>query len=553
MRDAEGFDCDYAVIGSGFGGAVSALRLAEQGHRVLVLEQGRRIGPDEIAEAKTRPSRLLWLPWLGFRGFFWQRVFRHVGIIGGAGVGGGSLVFAGVLVEPRRAFFRDPAWSHLGVDWESELGDHYATAARMLGRATNPALGRMDEHLRATAEAMGVSDTFGPVPLAMHFGAPGQESPDPYFQGEGPTRTACRFCGGCLTGCEYGSKNSLDHNYLHLARRRGAAIRPEHQVTAITPVGDGYELTTRHPWRPWVRRPVLRARQVVLAAGVLGTLELLFRNRDELGTLPHVSPMLGRRVRTNSEAITAVLADDVDAELNVDGPAVSSDFYPDERTHVTQNRMAANQGFMRLMLGPLVDGIDPRRRARRTVARLIARPAATWRLLTARGFVRRLAAFTVMQHEDNELAFRYTRTPIAPWRRGLRSVGVPGRQAPTYLPVANEVARRFADAVGGQPLNMLVESVGNRSVTAHILGGCPMGAGPEDGVIDTDHEVFGHPGLFVVDAAAIGANLGVNPSLTITALAERFASRRPGPATPLGWGTDRRGGSPEGTPTGPST
>jgi cholesterol oxidase len=266
---------------------------------------------------------------------------------------------------------------------------------------------------------------------------------------------------------------------------------------------------------------------VVLAAGVLGTLELLFRNRDELGTLPRVSPVLGHRVRTNSEAITAVLADDVDAELDVDGPAVSSDFYPDEHTHVTQNRMAANQGYMRLLLGPLTDGVDPRRRALDTVARIVARPRETWRLLTARHVTRRLAALTVMQHQDNELAFRYARNPLAPWRRGLRSFAVTGRQAPSYLPVANEVTRRFAEAVGGQPLNMLVESVGNRSVTAHILGGCPMGADASQGVIDTDHEVFGHPGLFVADAAAIGANLGVNPSLTITAMAERFASRRP--------------------------
>jgi cholesterol oxidase len=528
MPDVEGFDCDYAVVGSGFGGAVSALRLAEKGHRVLVLEQGRRIGADEIAEAKRRVRRLVWQPGIGLRGFFWQRVFRHVGVIGGTGVGGGSLVFAGVLVEPGRGFFRDPAWAGLGVDWENELADHYATAARMLGRAVNPAMGPMDDHLRRTAEAMGAADTFGPVPLAMYFGRPAETAPDPYFDGEGPDRTGCRFCGGCLTGCQYGSKNSLDHNYLHLARRRGAAIRPEHQVTAITPLdGGGYELTTRHPWRRWVRRPRLRARHVVVAAGVLGTLELLFHNRDELGTLPGISPTLGSRVRTNSEAITAVLADDETAELNVDGPAVSSDFYPDERTHVTQNRMAANQGFLRFLHGPLVDGTDPRRRALRTVARLIRRPRETWRLVSARGFVRRLSAFTVMQHEDNELAFRYARNPLAPWRRGLRSAAVPGREAPTYLPVANEVARRFADTVGGQPLNMLVESVGNRSITAHILGGCPMGTGPGDGVIDTDHEVFGHPGLFVADAAAIGANLGVNPSLTITAMAERFASRRP--------------------------
>jgi cholesterol oxidase len=521
------FDADVAIVGSGFGGAVSALRLAEAGRSVVVLEQGRRIGAAEIAASKRSLRQLLWAPELGGRGFFWQRVFRHVGIIGASGVGGGSLVFAGVLVEPKPAFFTDPAWADLGVDWAQELRPHYATAARMLGRATNPMLGAMDEHLRTTARAMGAEATFGPVPLAVHFGAPGETVPDPYFGGAGPDRVGCVGCGGCLTGCPHGAKNSLDLNYLHLAEHvHGARILSEHQVTAVVPLpGGGYELRARHPWRRSVRHRPVRARRVVLAAGVLGTVELLFRCRDELGTLPHVSPRLGRRVRTNSEAITAALADDPTVELDVGGPAVSSDFYLDEHTHITQNRMAPNQSYLRFLYGPLVDGTDARRRAVETLRRLLGQPSRTARTVGARRFTSRLAPLTVMQHTDTELAFRYGRNPVAPWRRSLRSDASEGSPAPSYLPVANQAARHLADAIGGRPLNLLVESVGGRSITAHILGGCVMGATPAEGVIDTDHEVFGHPGLYVADAAAISANLGVNPSLTITALAERFAGR----------------------------
>jgi cholesterol oxidase len=522
-----GYDCDYLVIGSGFGGAVSALRLAEKGHRVIVLEKGRRIGPEEIAASRKSLRKLGWQPELGMHGFFWQRLFRHVGIIGATGVGGGSLVFGGVLIEPKEAFYRDPAWADLGPDWRAELAPHYETAKRMLGRAVNPSLTKMDDHLKATAEAMGVGDSFGPVPLAVFFGPEAETVPDPFFGGEGPERTGCRFCGGCLVGCPYGSKNSLDYNYLYLAERRGAEIRPEQQVTRIEPLsGGGYVVHARHPWRRRRGRSNLRARNVVLAAGVLGTLELLFQSRDLDRTLPNVSRRLGEAVRTNSEAITAILDRDPEADLSR-GPAISSDFYPDPVTHITQNRLAENEGLMRFYQGPLVDGERPRVRALKTVGQLLAHPTRTLRVWGARNLTKRLSVLTVMQYLDNELAFRYGRLPTAPWRSGLRSVSVPGKKAPTYLAVANEATRKFAEVSGGEPLNMLIETVGSKSITAHILGGAVMGTSAEQGVIDPRHEVFGHPGLYVVDASAISANLGVNPSLTITALAERFASLIP--------------------------
>lgn len=520
---------DVAIVGSGFGGAVSALRLAEKGYDVVVLEAGRSLGPQDLHAARRRLTDYLWQPEIGLRGFFWQRTFKDVGIIGASGVGGGSIVWGAVLLEPAKAFFDDPAWSRL-ADWRTELRQHYATAARMLGRVTNVHLGEQDEHLRAAAVAVGAESTFGPVPLAVHFGqGPGVRSEDPFFGGDGPARTGCLLCGGCLVGCPYGAKNTLDLNYLHLAQRRGAQIRPQHRVEAVVPLpGGGYELHSRDPLaggRAGRRAPV-RARQVVLAAGVLGTLELLFTCRDDLGTLPHVSPRLGHRVRTNSEAVTGILADDPQADL-LRGPSISSDFHPDPQTHVTQNRFLGGARVLRPQVGPLVDGARPGPRALRTLARIASRPVEHLRVALAPRFEERYTALTVMQHVDNELRFVWGRSPARPWRRVLRSRAVDGRQAPSYLPVANEVTRAYAASIGGTPLNLLPESVGGVSVTAHVLGGAVIGSSPQEGVIGLDHQVFGHPGLYVADAAAIPANVGVNPSLTITAMAERFAAAWP--------------------------
>ncbi|MFN8160556.1 MAG: GMC family oxidoreductase [Solirubrobacterales bacterium] len=518
------FDCDVAIVGSGFGGAASALRLAERGYRVTVLEAGRRLAPGDIQAARRSLRAFLWQPGLGLRGYFWERVFRHVGIIGASGVGGGSIVWAAVLLRPGPEFFGDPAWRGL-ADWEGELTPHYETASRMLGRVVNPHLSEQDDHLRAAATELGAEESFGPVPLGVFFGeGPRRVSADPFFDGEGPPRTGCRLCGGCLAGCPYGSKNTLDLNYLHLAEARGARILPRHRVSALTPLeGGGYELRSEDPLAPRRKRPALRARRVVLAAGVLGTLELLFRCRDDLGSLPRVSGRLGHRVRTNSEAVTGVLAEDRDVDL-LDGPSISSDFHPDPLTHVTQNRYRSGGRLLRVQLGPLTDGGRPGVRALATAAAILSQPAEHLRLLGARRFEERFTALTVMQRADNELRFRWGRSPVRPWRRALRSEAVAGRRAPSYLPVANRVTRAYARSQGGRPLNLLPESIGNLSVTAHVLGGAVIGASPAVGVIDPRHEVFGHPGLYVADASAIPANPGVNPSLTITALAERFAA-----------------------------
>jgi cholesterol oxidase len=518
------WDADVVVVGSGFGGSVAALRLAEAGHRVVVLEKGRRLTDEDLLRARRDPRAYLWQPAAGMRGFFWQRIFRHLAIIGGTAVGGGSVVWAGVLLEPGDDFYDAPALSRMGID-RAELAPHLDRAARMLGRVTCPHLSRMDGYLSAAAHAAGAGETFGPVPTAIHFGRPGVTEADPFFGGEGPARTGCRLCGECLLGCPYGAKNDLTRNYLHLAERRGAEIRAETEVTSVRPWGAGYLLQTRHPWRRG-RRTTVTARRVVLAGGVLGTVELLQRCRDELGTLPQVPDHLGLHVRTNSEALTAVLqppGDDL-----TDGPTISSHFYPDARTHVTQNRYVGGW-HMRAQLGPMVDDDQPTRRARRVLAELARRPLVQARLIGARGFLERLTVLTTMQRHDSELALDLRRSPWQPWRRTLRSRVTGGVRPPSNLPVANAVTRAYADASGGRPLNLLGESVGGLSVTAHILGGAVMGRDAGEGVVDARHEVFGHPGLYVADASVIPANLGVNPSLTITALAERFAAAFPPP------------------------
>ncbi|MBI2890618.1 MAG: GMC family oxidoreductase [Nitrospirae bacterium] len=520
-------DCDFIVVGSGFGGSVAALRLAEKGYRVTVIEQGRRIGAREIEAAWADPRRLLWLPRLGFHGYFAVHIFRHLGAVGGVGVGGGSLVYAAVLLEPRPDVFRDPAWPALGSGWAEELSPHYATARRMLGETMNPKLGEMDEYLRLTSRSMEAESTFGPVPLGLYFGNSETDQPDPYYGGQGPPRRGCRFCGGCITGCPYDAKNSLDKNYLHLAEKLGVEILPRRKATRIIPLETGgYAVEVSDPFNAASGRATLKAASVVLSAGVVGTVELLLRCRDEHRTLPGLSPALGKAVRTNSEAIVGILSGDPAKDLT-DGPTVSSHFFPDAQTHITQNRFPAEDRLSKWQMGPMVDDSLPWRRSLKTLARFLTHPAHSTVAWRTQNYGRRVSVLTVMQHSDSQVGFRYSRGIFPPFRRRLRSEVVPEHRAPTYLPVANRAARIFAEHAGGTPLNVLLESVLNRSVTAHLLGGCAIGASPETGVIDAHHQVFGYPGLHVVDGSALPVNIGVNPSLTITALAERWSSGVP--------------------------
>lgn len=512
-------DYDVIVVGSGFGGSVAALRASEKGHRVAVLEMGRRVSKTDIEKANRSPLSLFWMPALGLKGFFTQTFFKHVTIVGGVGVGGGSLVYAAVLLEPKKAFYEDPAWGPIGSELESELRPHYATASKMLGRVTCPTSHIQDDYLKQTAEVLGVGHTYGPVPLGIYFG--NENSPDPFFNGEGPIRNGCTECGACLAGCAPGAKNTLDKNYLYLAERNGVQILPEHKVTLIEPIEGGYRIQMVNPLNR-KRYPPLTTGKLILSAGVLGTLELLIRSR-EAGTLPNLSAMLGERVRTNSEAIVASLSKDKDVDIS-HGPAISSDFHANEYTHITQNRLPPSYWFMKLYSGPLVDGTRPFLRALKVLAYFLRHPLeATASLRVRKDWHKRITLLSVMQNLDNQMAFRWGGL----FGKGLQSVSLTKQRVPAYISEANEAARTYASISDGVPHNSVLESMFNMSVTAHILGGCPIGVDSQSGVVDTHHEVFGHPGLYVMDGSAIPANVGVNPSLTITALTERAMSLFP--------------------------
>jgi cholesterol oxidase len=510
---------DILIIGSGFGGSVAALRLSEKGYRVAVIEQGRRVSKADMEKANQSPLSLFWMPELGLRGFFTQRIFQHAFVVGGVGVGGGSLVYAALLLEPKSGFFRDPAWDQMGIDWESELRPHYKSAARMLGRVICPTTHIQDNMLKQTAHTLGVESTHRPVPLGIFFGA--ENSPDPFFHGDGPVRNGCTECGACLAGCAPGAKNTLDKNYLYFAEKLGTQILPERKVTTVRVIEGGYEVTMVNPLTG-TKYPPLSAPKVILSGGVLGTLEVLFRSRA-VDALPRLSPRLGQRVRTNSESVTGIISKDKNIDLTK-GPAISSDFYVNAHTHVTQNRLPASYWFMKLYSGPLVDEGKPFVRALKVLAQFILHPLQfILPLFTGKDWHKRTTLLTVMQDLDNQMAFTWGGWPA----KGLRSATASGKRAPSYIPEANEAARTYARVGNGLPLNSMLESVMNVSVTAHILGGCSIGADAEHGVIDANHEVFGHPGLYVMDGSAVPANVGVNPSLTITALAERAASRFP--------------------------
>ena len=518
-----GFEFDVLIVGSGFGGSVSALRLAEQGLKVAVLEQGRRTTEADLERAGQDARALAWAPSLGRYGFLAQDVYRHLGVVRGIGVGGGSLVYAAVLLEPGQRFYQDPAWASLSADWAAELAPHYATARRMLGVAVNPYRGVQDSWLEQTAQRMGAAHTFGSVPQGIYFGDPDRFTGDPLLGGQGPARRGCNLCGRCITGCSHGAKNSLDHNYLYLAEQLGVRVIPETQVTHIEPAGEGYRVHRRHPWKREAQAP-LSARRVILSAGVIGTLQILFASRDRYRTLPRISRALGEHVRTNSEAIVSILSRDATLDVSR-GTTISTHFHADEKTHITQNRFPASYAFMRFYMGPLVDGERPLRRALAVLGEFIRRPiqaTAAWR---AKGWHRRVSVLTVMQQADNELRFVYRRSLLRGGRRSLVSQEAVGVRAPSYIARANEAARIFAEVSQGDAQNVLPESLGNLSVTAHLLGGAVMAEDSARGVIDGDHQVHGYSGLYVVDGSAVPVNVGVNPSLTITALAERFASR----------------------------
>jgi len=515
---------DVIVVGSGFGGSVSALRLAEKGYRVLVLEKGRRFGLDDFPKSNWDLRRWMWMPGAGLRGFFQMSFFEHVTILHGVGVGGGSLVYANTLPVPPDGFFQAPSWSHL-ADWKAELEPHYATARRMLGSARNPVETRGDRVLAEIARDIGRPGDHHPTEVGVFFGEPGVRVPDPYFGGAGPSRVGCTQCGACMTGCRVGAKNTLDWNYLYLAEGKGAEVRAETEVTAVRPrPGGGYVVETR----PSFGGPgeAFSADKVVLAGGVLGTIPLLLAMQDDPAGLPHLSQRVGDDVRTNNEALIGVIAPDED-DLSR-GVAITSILHTDEHSHIEPVRYGHGSGFFRLMALPHAPGRTVVGRAAGAARGLLRHPVRWARALGVRDFARKSQVLLYMRTLESTLSLRRGRGPWTGFRSGLVTQLAEGAPAPTaFMPEATDLAERFAQKVGGVTMTLLTETVLGVPSTAHILGGACMGRGPADGVIDADHQVFGYPGLYVIDGAAVSANPGVNPSLTITAMAERAMAKIP--------------------------
>lgn len=521
------YDFDFLVVGSGFGGSVSACRLTEKGYSVAVMEMGRRWKPEDFPKTSWNTRRWVWRPGLKLFGFFNMRMFRHVMIICGNAVGGGSITYANTLLVPPDHVWDEGSWAG-AADWKRDMPIHYAHAQRMLGVTDNKLMGRADIMLRNMADAAGVGHTFKPTRVAAFFppeGEPGGKTyPDPYFGGEGPDRSTCIGCGGCMMGCKHNAKNSLDKNYLYFAEKRGAQVFEETQVVDVRPLGgksdgaDGYEVTTVRS-TTWFRRQrrTFRVRNVVFSGSSLGTQELLFRLKQG-GSLPNISDDLGNRVRTNAESILGVRFPGQDMS---GGVAIGSSIYIDQHTHIEATRYPKGSDAMGLMTTLLVGGKPGWTRILLWLGVALRHPVQFLRMSNPVGFARQTLIFLVMQTIDASLRMRLKRPWYWPFAKVLCSEG---DRIPTFIPQANAFTEKMAKAFGGTPMTTITEILFNVPFTAHCMGGCAIAATPEAGVIDPQNRVFNYKNLYVVDGSMLGANLGVNPSLTITALAERAMS-----------------------------
>jgi cholesterol oxidase len=502
-------DYDVLVIGSGFGGSVTALRLTEKGYRVGVLETGRRFADDEFAKTSWRLRKYLWAPKLGCFGIQRLTLLKNTFVMSGSGVGGGSLVYANTLYEPPDKFYADPQWAHI-TDWKDELAPYYDQAKRMLGVVENPATTAADRVLRSVAEDMGIGHTYRRTPVGVYFG---QSGVDPYFGGAGPVRQKCTLCGECMTGCRVGAKNTTVKNYLYLAERAGASVHPLTTATSVRPIGGGYAVDTVRTGRRSKR--TFTASQVVFSAASLGTQRLLHRLRDN-GTLPGLSPRLGLLARTNSEAVLAArsLRHDTDYTRGV---AITSSIHPDSVTHVEPVRYGRGSNFMGLLTTVLVDASPGRRRWVLGLRELWRQRRNVVKLHNPRRWSERMIGLLVMQTLDNSVT-TYTKRGL--FGRRMTTKQGAGDPSPSWIPAGHEVTRRVAEKIGGLPQGAWTD-LANIPITGHFIGGCAIGDSPSTGVVDPYQRLYGYPGLHVVDGSAISANLGVNPSLTITAQAER--------------------------------
>lgn len=507
---------DYIIVGSGFGGSVSALRLSQKGYTVLVIEKGKWYQAKDFPKTNWNFRKWLWMPYLRFFGIMKLSVFKHIAIISGTGVGGGSLVYANTLPTPKSAFFKSGSWKDL-CDWETELNPYYEEALRMLGATKNPTLFDGDLGLKKMAEDLDIPEKFDATRVAVFFGKPNQTVKDPYFNGEGPERSGCTFCGACMTGCSHNAKNTLDKNYLYLAQKYGAEILAENEVYDVQSIGapdgsDGYEVSIKNSTKFFKRHRKIKTQGVIFSGGVLGTVKLLLKLKEK--SLPYLSDKLGEDIRSNNETLVSVSGLDKDKNYSK-GIAIGSILDTDENSHLEICRYGEGSNAWKLVHFPYVTGSNVVSRLFKILVKLLKNPIAYFKIYFVNGWAKNTVVLLFMQTLDSTLKFK--RNVF-----GQMTSTVSTGKAPTpFIPESIKLVAAYQKAINGVSTSFALETLAGIPSTAHILGGAVMGKDAATGVIDKDNKVFRYQNMFVIDGAMISANLGVNPSLSITAIAER--------------------------------